>query len=93
MFVSIKTNNGLKNSTIFPHFLYRKLSVILKYRVSQKNRDLKQNGHNYLEIHQKGKKLVCLENSALNAAGYAPNLSKLVEKWLRKMNLKLATPL
>ena len=36
MFVSIKTNNGLKNSTIFPHFLYRKLSVILKYRVSQK---------------------------------------------------------
>ena len=38
------------------------------YRVDQKNRDLEQNGHNYLEIHQKGKKLVCFGKFSLNAA-------------------------
>ena len=55
--------------------------------------DLEQKGHNYLEIHQKGKKLVCFGKFSLNAAELASNLSKLVEKWLREMNLKLATPL
>ena len=64
------------------------------YRVSKKNRDLKKYGHNYSEIHQEGKKLVCFGKfKKLNAAGWAPNLSKLMEKWLRKMNLKLANPL
>ena len=37
-----------------------------KYRVDQKKCDLKKNGHNSSEIHQKGKKLLCVsENSAL----------------------------
>ena len=43
----------------------------------KKNRDLKQNGHNYSEIRQKKKKLVCFGIKPL--------------KWLRKMNIKLAT--
>ena len=55
--------------------------------------DLEKNGHNYLEIHQEGKKFVCFGKFSLNAAGLASNLSKLVAKWLRKMNMKLVTPL
>ena len=51
------------------------------------------NDHNSSEIHQKGKKLVCFGKFSLNAAGLASNLSILVEKWHRKMNMKLATPL
>ena len=45
------------------------ISYEVIYRVDQKNGDLKQNGHNYLEIHQKGKKLVCSGKFSLNAAG------------------------
>ena len=33
---------------------------------------------------------MCFGKFSLNAAGQAPNLSKLGEKWLRKMNMKLA---
>ena len=39
------------------------------YRVSQKKCDLKKHGHNYSEIHQKGKKLVCFGKFSLNDAG------------------------
>ena len=56
------------------------------FRVDQKKGDLEKHGHNYSEIHQKGKKLVCFGKFSLN-------LSKLLKKWLRKMNMKLATPL
>ena len=59
----------------------------------KKKWDLKKHGHNYSEIHQKKKKLVCFGKFSLNAAGLASNLSKLVAKWLRKMNMKLVTPL
>ena len=62
------------------------------YRVKKKW-DLKKNGHNYSEIRQKKKKLVCFGKFSLNAAGLASNLSILVEKWHRKMNMKLVTPL
>ena len=65
----------------------------MNYRVSKKKCDLKTNGHNTSEIHQKGKKLVCFGKFSINATGKAPNLSKLVQKWLRKMNLELAPPL
>ena len=60
---------------------------------TKKKCDLKQNGHNYSEICQKGKKFMCFGKFSLNAAGQAPNLSQLLKKWLRKMNMKLATPL
>ena len=33
--------------------------LALMYRVDQKKGDLKKHGHNYSEIIQKGKKLVC----------------------------------
>ena len=39
------------------------------YRVDQKKGDLKKHGHNYFEIHQKGKKLVCFGKFSSNAAG------------------------
>ena len=35
---------------------------------TKKNRDLEKYGHNYLEIHEKGKKLVCFGKFRLNAA-------------------------
>ena len=38
------------------------------YRVSKKKGDLENNGHNYSEIHQKGKKLVCFGKFSINAA-------------------------
>ena len=53
---------------------------------SKKSGISKNNGHNSSEIHQKGKKLACFGKFNINAARYAPNLSKLVQKWLRKMN-------
>ena len=59
----------------------------------KKKWDLKKHGHIYSEIRQKKKKLVCFGKFSLNAAGLASNLSKLVEKRLRKMSMKLVTPL
>ena len=54
----------------------------------------KKNGQNSSEIHQKGKKLVCFGKFCINAAGQAPNLSKLMEKWQRKKNkLEVGNPL
>ena len=55
--------------------------------MDQKKGDLKKHGHNYSEIIQKGKKLVCFGKFSLNAAGLATNLSKLVAKWPRKMKI------
>ena len=45
------------------------LGEIGYYRVNQKKGDLKKHGHNYSEIYQKGKKLVCFGKFSLNAAG------------------------
>ena len=59
----------------------------------KKKWDLKNNGHNSSEIHQKGKKLVCFGKFSFNAAGLASYLLILVEKWHRKMNMKLVPPL
>ena len=39
------------------------------YRVIKKNRDLKKHSHNYSEIHQKGKNLVCFGKFSSYAAG------------------------
>ena len=36
---------------------------------TKKKWDLKNNGHNSAEIHQKGKKLVCFGKFCINAAG------------------------
>ena len=76
-----------------PNVVCVSVSQSIMYGVSQKKWDLKKHGHNYSEIRQKKKKLVCFGKFSLNAAGLASNLSKLVEKWLRKMNMKLVTPL
>ena len=46
----------------------------------KKKSDLKKHGHNYSEIYQKEKKLVCFGKFSLNAAGQAPNLSKMAQK-------------
>ena len=45
------------------------LLVLLYYRVDQKKGDLEKHGHNYYEIHQKGKKLVCFGKFSSNSAG------------------------
>ena len=71
----------------------RMWKILYIYRVSQKKVGSQKHGHNYSEIRQKKKKLVCFGKFSLNAAGLASNLSILVEKWHRKMNMKLVTPL
>ena len=44
-------------------------SVSIISQGESKKCDIKKHGHNYSEIHQKGKKLVCFGNFSLNAAG------------------------
>ena len=48
-----------------------KSSCLLKIATgwTKKKGDLKKHGHNYTEIYQKGKKLVCFGKFSLNAAG------------------------
>ena len=52
-------------------------SIAMKYRVSKK-KGSKKNGHNYSDIYQKGKKLVCFGKFRLHAAASAPDILKLV---------------
>ena len=58
--------------------IYIYICIMYIYRVDQKKGDLNKHCHSYSEIHQKGKKLVCFGKLGINAARYAPNLSKLM---------------
>ena len=47
---------------------------------SKKKWDLKNNGHNSFEIHQKGKNLVCFGKFSINAARQAQNSAEMAKK-------------
>ena len=50
------------------------------------------NCHNFFQMHPMCKIWVCFDKFRKFAAKWAQEFSKLIEKWLRKLSLKLATP-
>ena len=48
--------------------------------------------HNFFQMHPQCKIWVCFDKFRKFAAKWAQEFTKLIEKWLRKLSLKLATP-
>ena len=63
------------------------------YRVNhQKKGDLKKHGHNYSEIHQKGKNWCVLENSAQMLQDWHQTVQNWWKNGLEKKSLSWQTP-
>ena len=67
--VSVKYETVLSIYYLFDIYLLSIYYLFDIYRVCKKKGDLEKYGHNYSEIHQKGKKLVCFGKFSLYAAG------------------------
>ena len=67
---TISTSNFKRYSLCcFIYYLFSFVLMFYYYRVDQKKGWSQKHGYNYLEIHQKGIKLVCFGKFSLNVAG------------------------
>ena len=88
---------NLSKHTQLLHFgcIWRKLWLLNKKKMFLKMRFswvFFLNCHNFFQMHPMCKIWVCFDKFRKFAAKWAQEFSKLIEKWLRKLRLKLATP-